>query len=149
MTVTLDQVRAVPKVLLHDHLDGGLRPATIIELARAIGYEDLPSYDAEELRRSMTGAARRGHLELYLEPFRHTVAVMQTPEALTRVAAECAEDLAADGVVYAEVRFAPELHLDRGLRLDQVVEAVLEGFRQGSTGRTMTCCRSARATARR
>ena len=80
----------------------------------------------------MTGAARRGHLELYLEPFRHTVAVMQTPEALTRVAAECAEDLAADGVVYAEVRFAPELHLDRGLRLDQVVEAVLEGFRQGS-----------------
>ena len=137
MTVTLDQVRAVPKVLLHDHLDGGLRPATIIELARAIGYEDLPSYDAEELRRSMTGAARRGHLELYLEPFRHTVAVMQTPEALTRVAAECAEDLAADGVVYAEVRLAPELHLDRGLRLDQVVEAVLEGFRQGSTGRTI------------
>ena len=137
MTVTLDQVRAVPKVLLHDHLDGGLRPATIIELARAIGYEDLPSYDAEELRRSMTGAARRGHLELYLEPFRHTVAVMQTPEALTRVAAECAEDLAADGVIYAEVRFAPELHLDRGLRLDQVVEAVLEGFRQGSTGRTI------------
>jgi adenosine deaminase len=137
VTVTLDQVRAVPKVLLHDHLDGGLRPATIIELARAIGYEDLPSYDAGELRRSMTGAARRGHLELYLEPFRHTVAVMQTPEALTRVAAECAEDLAADGVVYAEVRFAPELHLDRGLRLDQVVEAVLEGFRQGSTGRTI------------
>ncbi|HEY2521786.1 MAG TPA: adenosine deaminase [Streptosporangiaceae bacterium] len=137
MTVTLDQVRAVPKVLLHDHLDGGLRPATIIELARAIGYEDLPSYDAEELRRSMTGAARRGHLELYLEPFRHTVAVMQTPEALTRVAAECAEDLAADGVVYAEVRFAPELYLDRGLRLDQVVEAVLEGFRQGSAGRTI------------
>jgi adenosine deaminase len=137
VTVTLDQVRAVPKVLLHDHLDGGLRPATIIELARAIGYEDLPSYDVEGLTRAMTGAARRGHLELYLEPFRHTVAVMQTPEALTRVAAECAEDLAADGVVYAEVRFAPELHLNRGLRLDQVVEAVLEGFRQGSTGRTI------------
>ena len=137
VTVTLDQVRAVPKVLLHDHLDGGLRPATIIELARAIGYEDLPSYDVEGLTRAMTGAARRGHLELYLEPFRHTVAVMQTAEALTRVAAECAEDLAADGVVYAEVRFAPELHLNRGLRLDQVVEAVLEGFRQGSTGRTI------------
>jgi adenosine deaminase len=135
MTLTLDQIRAVPKVLLHDHLDGGLRPATIIELAQAIGYSELPSDDPEALARSMTGAARRGHLELYLEPFRHTVAVMQTPEALTRVAAECAEDLAADGVVYAEVRFAPELHLDRGLRLDQVVEAVLEGFRRGSQGR--------------
>jgi adenosine deaminase len=135
MTLTLDQIRAVPKVLLHDHLDGGLRPATIIELAQAIGYGELPSHDPEALARSMTGAARRGHLELYLEPFRHTVAVMQTPEALTRVAAECAEDLAADGVVYAEVRFAPELHLDRGLRLDQVVEAVLEGFRRGSQDR--------------
>jgi adenosine deaminase len=135
VTVTLDQVRAVPKVLLHDHLDGGLRPATIIELARAIGYEDLPSYDVDGLTRAMTGAARRGHLELYLEPFRHTVAVMQTAEALTRVAAECAEDLADDGVVYAEVRFAPELHLDRGLRLDQAVEAVLEGFRRGSDRR--------------
>jgi adenosine deaminase len=135
VTVTLDQVRAVPKVLLHDHLDGGLRPATIIELARAIGYEDLPSYDVDGLTRAMTGAARRGHLELYLEPFRHTVAVMQTAEALTRVAAECAEDLADDGVVYAEVRFAPELHLDHGLRLDQAVEAVLEGFRRGSDRR--------------
>ena len=80
----------------------------------------------------MTGAARRGHLELYLEPFKHTVAVMQTRDALIRVAAECAEDLAADGIVYAEVRFAPELHIDGGLGLDQVVEAVLEGFRQGS-----------------
>ena len=80
----------------------------------------------------MTGAARRGHLELYLEPFKHTVAVMQTPQALVRVAAECAEDLAADGIVYAEVRFAPELHIEGGLRLDQVVEAVLAGFRLGS-----------------
>ena len=80
----------------------------------------------------MTGAARRGHLELYLEPFKYTVAVMQTRDALTRVAAECAEDLAADGIVYAEVRFAPELHLDGGLQLDEVVEAVLEGFRLGS-----------------
>jgi len=132
MSPTLDQIRAVPKVLLHDHLDGGLRPATIVELAREVGYHDLPSTDPEILRRSMTGAARRGHLELYLEPFRHTVAVMQTAEALTRVAAECAADLAADGIVYAEVRFAPELHLDRGLTLDQVVQAVLDGFRQGS-----------------
>ena len=132
MTLTLDQIRAVPKVLLHDHLDGGLRPATIVELARDIGYSDLPTTDPEALAASMTGAARRGHLELYLEPFKHTVAVMQTPEALTRVAAECAEDLAADGIVYAEVRFAPELHLAGGLSLDEVVEAVLAGFRLGS-----------------
>ncbi len=79
MTLTLDEIRAVPKVLLHDHLDGGLRPVTVIELAQAIGYDELPSSDPEALARSMTGAARRGHLELYLEPFRHTVAVMQTP----------------------------------------------------------------------
>ena len=132
VTLTLDQIRAAPKVLLHDHLDGGLRPATIVELARDIGYHDLPSTDPEVLAASMTGAARRGHLELYLEPFKYTVAVMQTPEALTRVAAECAQDLAADGIVYAEVRFAPELHLAGGLSLDEVVEAVLAGFRLGS-----------------
>jgi adenosine deaminase len=132
VTLSLEQIRVVPKVLLHDHLDGGLRPATIVELAGAVGYDDLPSTDPEVLAASMTGAARRGHLELYLEPFKHTVAVMQTREALTRVAAECAEDLAADGIVYAEVRFAPELHIDAGLGLDQVVEAVLDGFRQGS-----------------
>jgi adenosine deaminase len=138
VTLTIDQIRGVPKVLLHDHLDGGLRPATIVELARAVGYDGLPTTDPDELARSMTGAARRGHLELYLEPFRHTVAVMQTTEALIRVAAECAEDLAADGVVYAEVRFAPELHLDLGLRLDQVVEAVLEGFRLGSAASGIT-----------
>ena len=132
MTLTLDQIRAAPKVLLHDHLDGGLRPATIVELALDIGYNDLPSTDPEVLAALMTGAARRGHLELYLEPFKHTVAVMQTPEALTRIAAECAEDLAADGIVYAEVRFAPELHLAGGLSLDEVIEAVLAGFRLGS-----------------
>ncbi len=132
VSLSLDEIRAVPKVLLHDHLDGGLRPATIVELAREAGYGGLPTTDPDELAASMTGAARRGHLELYLEPFKHTVAVMQTPQALTRVAAECVQDLAADGIVYAEVRFAPELHLDGGLHLDEVVEAVLEGFRQGS-----------------
>jgi adenosine deaminase len=135
---TLDEIRAVPKVLLHDHLDGGLRPATIIELADQTGYQGLPSTDVTELTRWMTGVAQRGKLELYLEAFQHTVAVMQTREALIRVAAECAEDLAADGVVYAEVRFAPELHVRRGLSLDQVVEAVLEGFRRGSSGRGIT-----------
>jgi adenosine deaminase len=130
---TLDQIRAVPKVLLHDHLDGGLRPATVIELARETGYADLPT-------RILTAGAHRGHLNLYLDAFRHTVAVMQTRDALQRVAAECAADLAADGVVYAEVRFAPELHTDRGLTLDEVVEAVLEGFREGSAARPIRVC---------
>ena len=136
--MTLDEIRAVPKVLLHDHLDGGLRPATIIELAGQTGYQGLPSTDVTELTRWMTGVAQRGKLELYLEAFQHTVAVMQTREALIRVAAECAEDLAADGVAYAEVRFAPELHVGGGLSLDQVVEAVVEGFRRGSSGRGIT-----------
>ena len=136
--MTLDEIRAVPKVLLHDHLDGGLRPATIIELAGQAGYQGLPSTEVTELTRWMTGVAQRGKLELYLEAFQHTVAVMQTREALIRVAAECAEDLAADGVAYAEVRFAPELHVGRGLSLDQVVEAVVEGFRRGSSGRGIT-----------
>jgi adenosine deaminase len=130
--LTLDQIRAVPKVLLHDHLDGGLRPQTVLELAHEIGYRDLPGDNVEELTRRLTEGAHRGHLEIYLDAFRHTVAVMQTPDALRRVAAECAADLAADGVAYAEVRFAPELHTERGLSLDEVVEAVLEGFRLGS-----------------
>jgi len=130
--LTLDQIRAVPKVLLHDHLDGGLRPQTVLELAHEIGYRDLPGDNVEELTRRLTEGAHRGHLEIYLDAFRHTVAVMQTPDALRRVAAECAADLAADGVVYAEVRFAPELHTERGLSLDEVVEAVLDGFREGS-----------------
>jgi adenosine deaminase len=129
---TLAEIRTVPKVLLHDHLDGGLRPETVFELAREIGYQDLPGTNVEELTRRLTEGAHRGHLEVYLDAFRHTVAVMQTPDALRRVAAECAADLAADGVVYAEVRFAPELHTERGLSLDEVVQAVLEGFRQGS-----------------
>ena len=138
MAVTVDQIRSVPKVLLHDHLDGGLRPETIVELAADTGYEGLPTTDVAELARWMAGVAQRGRLELYLEAFQHTVGVMQTRDALIRVAAECAEDLAADGIVYAEVRFAPELHVERGLSLDQVVEAVLEGFRRGSRGRNIT-----------
>jgi adenosine deaminase len=132
--LTLDEIRTVPKVLLHDHLDGGLRPQTVLELAKQTGYQDLPGDNVAELTKRLTEGAHRGHLEIYLDAFRHTVAVMQTPDALRRVAAECAEDLAADGVVYAEVRFAPELHTERGLNLDQVVQAVLEGFRQGSEG---------------
>ncbi|MGE5285796.1 MAG: adenosine deaminase [Micromonosporaceae bacterium] len=128
----LDEIRRAPKVLLHDHLDGGLRPGTIVELARDAGYRDLPSGDADELAEWFRQMAGSGSLEKYLESFRHTVAVMQTREGLARVAEECAADLAADGVVYAEVRFAPELHTERGLALDEVVEAVLEGFEVGT-----------------
>lgn len=124
-------VRRAPKALLHDHLDGGLRPQTIVELAAETGYDKLPTTDAEELGRWFVEAADSGSLVRYLETFAHTVGVMQTPEALARVARECAEDLAADGVVYAEVRFAPELHVEQGLALTEVVEAVLDGFRQG------------------
>ncbi|WBB56437.1 adenosine deaminase [Verrucosispora sp. WMMD573] len=126
-----DIVRA-PKALLHDHLDGGLRPATIVDLATGIGHE-LPTTDPAELGRWFVAAADSGSLERYLETFAHTVAVMQTAPALRRVARECALDLAADGVVYAEVRFAPEQHLEQDLTLDEVVEAVLAGFVEGST----------------
>jgi adenosine deaminase len=126
---TLDQIRKAPKVLLHDHLDGGLRPATVIELADDVGYDRLPTRDSAEL--GAWFADDSGSLERYLESFEHTVAVLQTAPALSRAAAECVEDLAADGVVYAEVRFAPELHLERGLTLDEVVEAILDGFRAG------------------
>ncbi len=131
-SLTLDSVRDAPKVLLHDHLDGGLRPATLVELADAAGYDTLPSTDAGELGGWFLASSHSGSLERYLETFGHTVAVMQSRDALVRVAAECAEDLAADGVVYAEVRFAPELHVEEGLDLDAVVEAVLEGFRVGA-----------------
>ncbi|GAA2395700.1 adenosine deaminase [Streptomyces glaucosporus] len=128
---TADQIRRAPKVLLHDHLDGGLRPATVVELARETGYDGLPETDPEALGTWFREAADSGSLERYLETFSHTCAVMQTRDALVRVAAECAEDLAADGVVYAEVRYAPEQHLERGLSLEEVVEAVNEGFRLG------------------
>jgi adenosine deaminase len=126
-----DQIRRAPKVLLHDHLDGGLRPGTVVDLAREAGYSGLPETDADRLGVWFREAADSGSLERYLETFSHTVGVMQTREALARVAAECAEDLAADGVVYAEVRYAPEQHLEKGLTLEEVVEAVNEGFRDG------------------
>ncbi|GGX68022.1 adenosine deaminase [Streptomyces anandii] len=130
-TPSSDQIRRAPKVLLHDHLDGGLRPATVVELARDCGYAQLPDTDPDKLGLWFREAADSGSLERYLETFSHTVAVMQTRDALVRVARECAEDLAADGVVYAEVRYAPEQHLEGGLTLEEVVEAVNEGFRQG------------------
>lgn len=125
-------ILAAPKVLLHDHLDGGLRPATVIELARAGGRRDLPTEDPDALGAWFRQGADRKSLELYLEGFRHTVAVMQTPEAIERVAAECAEDLAADGVVYAEIRYAPELSTQEGLSLDAVMAAWLRGQERGA-----------------
>lgn len=130
--LTLDSIRQAPKALLHDHLDGGLRPATVVELADQFGYAELPATDVDELAMWFKTQAHSGSLVRYLEPFAHTVGVMQNPEALHRVAYECAEDLAADSVVYAEVRFAPELHIDNGLSLDEVVDAVLAGFADGA-----------------
>jgi adenosine deaminase len=124
-------VRQAPKVLLHDHLDGGLRPSTVIDLARETGYGGLPTEDPGALAEAFMAGANRKSLVLYLEGFDHTVGVMQTRDSIMRVAEECAEDLAADGVVYAEVRYAPELSTRDGMSLDEVVEAVLEGFDRG------------------
>jgi adenosine deaminase len=128
--ISSEQLTAAPKVLLHDHLDGGLRPATIVELAQEIGHR-LPRTDPAELGEWFVESADSGSLERYLETFDHTVAVMQNAEAITRIASECVQDLAADGVVYAEIRYAPEQHLTAGLSLQQVVDAVREGFEHG------------------
>jgi adenosine deaminase len=121
--------RSLPKVLLHDHLDGGLRPATVIDLAAAMGYSDLPSDDLAVLS-AWFFQGESTSLERYLDAFSHTFGVMQDPAALARVAYESAEDLAADGVVYAEIRFGPSLHIARGLTRHEVIEAVLLGTRR-------------------
>lgn len=123
-------LKSLPKVSLHDHLDGGLRPATIIELAHAVGHT-LPSTDPVALGQWFRESADSGSLVRYLETFDHTIAVMQTKEGLFRVAKEFVEDLAEDGVVYGEVRWAPEQHLQKGLTLDEVVEAVQDGLEAG------------------
>lgn len=134
---------SVPKVLLHDHLDGGLRPMTILEIAEEIGWTPrLPSIDPMALHRWFVRGAESKDILKYLATFEHTTAVMQRPKDLVRVAREAVIDLANDGVVYAEVRFAPELHVQRGLALEAVVEAVQEGFRAGmadaaSSGQTI------------
>jgi adenosine deaminase len=132
LPITADTVRQAPKVLLHDHLDGGLRTSTILELADECGWTpNLPTTDLDALQAWFTAGAASKDLLQYLATFEHTLAVMQTPEHIERVAYEAATDLAADGVVYAEVRFAPELHVQQGLALDAVVEAVTAGFRRG------------------
>ncbi len=125
-----DLVRNAPKVLLHDHLDGGLRPGTVLEIASEIGHE-LPATDAASLGQWFVDACNSGSLPRYIATFDHTIAVMQRAQDLRRVARECVEDLAADGVVYAEVRYAPEQHLQAGLSLQDVVDAVREGFAEG------------------
>jgi adenosine deaminase len=124
------QIKRLPKVLLHDHLDGGLRPTTVIEIAQRIGYE-LPTYDPQELAVWFEESCSSGSLERYLETFKHTVALMQQKDDIIRVAKECVLDLAEDSVVYAEIRGAPELHTNEGLTLDEVIEATLEGYRLG------------------
>ncbi len=131
-------IAAAPKVLLHDHLDGGMRPSTVVELAKETGYNDLPTTDVDDLAAWVRRGADRNKLELYLETFAHTVGVTQTPEALERAAHEAAVDLAADNVVYAEVRFAPEQHMHQGMNLDEVVEAALRGLRSGAAGTDLT-----------
>jgi len=128
---TKEQIALVPKVLLHDHLDGGLRPQTIIDIAKEIGYSALPTHDATELATWFRESCDSGSLVRYLETFSHTIAVMQRREDIIRVARECALDLARDGVVYAEVRGAPELFTEKGLSMTDVVEATIEGYEIG------------------
>ena len=124
-------LQSFPKVLLHEHLDGVLRPQTIIDLAKRSGYDDLPTSDPEKLAQWFHQGANQGSLAKYLEGFKHTIAVMQTEEALERVAYEQAEDLSRDGVVYYETRFAPLFHTKRALTHQQVVAAVLKGMARG------------------
>lgn len=128
---TPEQIKRLPKALLHDHLDGGLRPQTIIDIAGEIGYTALPTMDAGELATWFREACDSGSLVRYLETFSHTIAVMQRPQDIERVARECVVDLARDGVVYAEVRGAPELFTENGLTMADVVESTLAGYRLG------------------
>jgi adenosine deaminase len=123
-------IRSLPKISLHDHLDGGLRPQSIVEMAGEIGLA-LPADNAKDLRKWFEKSADSGSLVEYLKTFDVTTAVMQTREHLTRVAREFVLDLANDGVIYGEIRWAPEQHLTRGLSLDETVEAVQDGLEEG------------------
>ena len=128
--MTLAEIKSLPKVLLHDHLDGGLRPSTLIDIAREIGMK-LPSYEAEELQKIIFTACNEGDLGKYLKNFDYTIAAMQSREHLIRIARECVEDLASDGVTYAEVRGAPELFTQGELDIKGVIEATLIGYEEG------------------
>jgi adenosine deaminase len=131
MKLSHDVLKTLPKVLLHEHLDGVLRPQTIIELAKTENYDRLPSQNAEELARWFHQGANQGSLPKYLEGFAHTIGVMQTEQSLERVAYEQAEDLSRDGVVYFETRFAPIFHTRKGLTHQQVISSVLKGLEEG------------------
>lgn len=131
MKLTEKIIRAMPKAVLHDHLDGGLRPQTVIDLAKDHGYTKLPTKDAGELAEWFHRGAKRGSLPLYLEGFEHTTGVMQTEEALERVAYEMMEDMKNDGVVYVETRFSPIFHTNKGLHWEEIVNAVLKGLERG------------------
>ena len=131
MKLDADLIRQLPKVLLHEHLDGGLRPQTVVDLAKACGYAGLPTDDAVELGAWFHRGANKGSLPEYLEGFAHTIAVMQTRAAIERVAFEFIEDMHRDGVVYAEARFAPCFHTERGLTPEAVVQAAIDGFTRG------------------
>ncbi len=131
MKLDRERLQSLPKVLLHEHLDGVLRPQTVIDLAKEAGYPDLPTADSQALAEWFYRGANQGSLATYLEGFAHTIAVMQTEEALERVAYEQAEDLHEDGVVYFETRFAPVFHTEKGLTHQQVVSAVLKGLDRG------------------
>ena len=122
-------IRRLPKVLLHEHLDGGLRPQTVIDLAAECRYPGLPTTNAAELGEWFHRGANKGSLPEYLDGFVHTCAVMQTRAAIERVAFEFIEDMHFDGVVYAEVRFAPCFHMARGLTPEAVERQLSAGSR--------------------
>lgn len=133
MTSTPDYawIEQLPKVSLHDHLDGGVHPQTILDIAAEVGHQ-LPADNAKDLKAWFEQAADSRALSTYLETFEHTLAIMQRREDLVRVAGEHALELAFDGVIYGEVRWAPELHTRGGLSMQEAVEAVAEGFAQGA-----------------
>ena len=124
-------MQALPKVLLHEHLDGSIRPQTILELAKDAKYTHLPTSDPAALADWFHQGANRGDLAVYLRGFAQTIAVTQTPEALERIAYEQVEDLKNDGVVYFETRFAPVFHTKKGLTNMDVISAVLRGLERG------------------
>ncbi len=128
---TEEIIRSVPKVMLHDHLDGGLRPQTIIDIAKEINYDKLPTTNADELAEWFHRGANKGNLVEYLQGFEHTIAVMQTKENLERIAYEMMEDMHKDGICYIETRFAPVFHTQQGLHYDDIIDAVLTGLRRG------------------
>ncbi len=128
--ITEESIRRLPKVELHHHLDGAVRPETIIELAKNY-KKKLPESDPQKLAKWFHRGADRKNLALYLEGFGLVLEIMQTKEALTRIARENLEDLSEHNVAYAEIRFAPELHMVEGLNLESVVEAVLIGLKEG------------------